>query len=691
MGESEKKDAAVTKSGARNAEKHPVRLAAAVLLVVLSVLVFWRNPSWFYVTDAEGNRTLQTAYVFLTGGMILVSLICLVLPLRLHLPRRLGWIVSLAALFIWPVLDYCISEMAMNTGCKYLEIYRYSIAMNIFLYCVVEGLIGAMTLNLRTAVEGGSILAFVFSAVNIYLMEFRQIPLYITDLVDIRTAGDVAASYRLNLTKGIWLLILFLLTTCLVMHRIWPSKQKYIQKKRGLIRALLSIGALAVTLYTGYYLICTKKPAAHGVSISSFRPIKSYRKNGGLLTFVRSGKFLIVEKPEGYSTEAVEALDAVYTSDSADADTPTPNLIIIMNESFADLQDVGSFETNQEVLPFWNSLEENTVKGSLYVSVFGGHTANTEYEVLTGDSYALCPSGTPYVLYVKDGMENLTTGMKALGYQGNLAMHPAAKTNYNRESVYSDFDFDRFISIKDFEDPQKVRRYVSDEEDFNRIIEEYEAAKAQSDDPFYMFNVTIQNHGGYGADDRNLPQEIQITSEGVESQEKAERYLNLIHLTDQELEKLIGYFEEVEEPTVIVMFGDHQPGLSDAFYDSILETPQSEMSKKEQLSLYKTPFMIWANYDIEEEQDVTLSANYLQTKIKQVIGLPLTGYDKFLAQLQEKLPVFTAVGLLDAEGNYYSVSDEDCPYAEDIRQYEYLVYNHLFDTKNRAALFSPAA
>ncbi len=602
------------------------------------------------------------------------------------LPRRAGWILSLAALFVWPVVCYIVSEEAMATGCNYLHIYRYSIAMNIWLYCVVEGVILALTLNIRTAVLGSTIWMTIFSASNIYLMEFRQIPLYLTDLVDIRTAGDVAGSYHFDLNRGIILLIGFFVGSFVIMHLIWPRKQKYILRLRWLWRTVLIPIALAAAIWTGHYLIFTSAPAKHGVSMSSFRPIKSYVKNGGLLTFVRSGKFLVIDKPEGYSKEAIADLEERYESDSASAASAVPNVIAIMDEAFADLQSVGSFETNQDVMPFYHGLKENTIKGDLYVSVFGGHTANTEYEFLTGDSYALCPSGTPYVLYVKENMPNLTTSLKALGTQGNLSMHPNNAANYNRENVYASFGFEHFIAIGEFQDAERVRGNVSDKADFDRIISEYEAAKAASDDPFYLFTVTMQNHSGYEANDDNLPQEIKITSEGVEDKEQAERYLNLIHLTDQRLGELVTYFEGVKDPTVIVFFGDHEPGLSDAFYDSILPKPHKKMSNEEEMCLYKTPYLIWANFDIQEEE-VDLSANYLQMKVKEAAGLPMTGYDHFLKDLSRKLPIYCGAGSIDAEGNYASASVSKNPYSEEIKAYSYLVYNHLFDQKNWSRMF----
>ena len=101
------------------------------------------------------------------------------------------------------------------------------------------------------------------------------------------------------------------------------------------------------------------------------------------------------------------------------------------------------------------------------------------------------------------------------------------------------------------------------------MISEYESARKQTRDPFYVFTVTIQNHGGYSASQGLIDTPIQITS-AEQKDEAAEQYINLIRTTDLAFENLVSYFKNVEEPTVIIMFGDHQPSLSTSFYEKLI-------------------------------------------------------------------------------------------------------------------------
>ncbi len=666
------------------------RAVAAALIILFTALVWVRCPDYFFKIAKDGTRTLYPTYTILCLLMAAVS-VAAILDRR-KTSRKAGWILSVIALIIWPVIDFLISEMAMSTGCDYLHLRRYVLILNFAAYYLMEAIVLALTLNIRIAVIAGMLLMFVFSAGNIYIVEFRQIPLYLTDLADIKTAGDVAGSYTLGLSKGIFLLLVFLVFTIILMHRIWPFGRKYIEKKRAIWRCVLIPVAVAGTVFSMWYIIRSPYPKKHGVSISTYRPIKSYRKHGGMLTFLRSGNYLFVDVPEGYSADVMAELEEAYPSDSASAvsTADVPNIIVIMDEAFSDLQNVGTFETNEDVMPFIHSMEENTIKGETYVSVFGGHTANSEYEFLTGNTCSFFAVGTPYVLYIKQDLPNITSYLQDLGTGTSLAMHPNTAANYNRQSVYSSLGFDDFLAIDSFTDAERVRTHVSDYADFQKIIEEYEASQASSDAPFFMFNVTMQNHSPYTLEETNLPKDITITSEGVADQEQAEQYLNLLHLTDQRVQELVEYFEQQDDPTMIVFFGDHEPGLSNAFYNSILDKKKNKMNNEEQMELYKTPFFIWANFPIEAEQNVKTSLNYLALQVKEAAGLPLTGYDKFLQQLKEKLPVLTANGTFDAEGNYYTTTSKDSPAAEEVKLYEYLVYNHLFKGSDRSTLFSLA-
>lgn len=608
-------------------------------------------------------------------------------------------------LVIYPMVTFIMVEYAigLNEGALYMQ--RYYIIRNYGLYFIFEMLFYAITLHASAGIIAVASWGTFLAGVNVYLLRFRSAPLYATDLLDIRTAANVSGGYNYTPTRPLVSMFLFLgITIALGFVSVAnvPHKKRW---KAWLLRLVFTVCAVGLA-YVGM-------GKAQNIKVRMFNTSKTYRTKGALLSFAASTKYLEVDKPEGYSRSEVKEIAEEYPSDSSGQDQSqagsqsqadeaagkavstlkdsggfaTPNVIVIMDEAFSDLQSVGSFETNEDPIPFWHSLKENTIRGTAYVSVHGGHTANTEYEFLTGDSYSFIPAGTtPYQVYIKKYMPTMTSVLEQEGYQGNISMHPYKRSGYNRQNVYPHFNFRKCLWQEDFENPQLVRNFISDQADFERIVQEYQTAKAQSDAPFWMFNVTMQNHSSYDMDFDNLPRTIQITSD-VADKDQAERYLNLTRLTDDALKTLLAYFESVDDPTVIVVFGDHEPGLSDDFYSSICGKQVSEMTAEEQMDLYKVPFIIWANYDIPEEDNVVTSINYLQAMMNEKLGLRQTGYSKFLNDMAKSVPVLNGIGYYGDDGKFYDDDDKESPYYEKILQYHYLTYNHLFDTNNRSQLF----
>lgn len=152
-------------------------------------------------------------------------------------------------------------------------------------------------------------------------------------------------------------------------------------------------------------------------------------------------------KPEGYSAEAVDAIAEKYTEDTedteavqADKDTvQATNIIMIMNESLVDFEEVGDLKANKEILPYIRSMNKNVKHGQMHVPTFGGGTARSEYEALTGNSIQFLPSGSvPYQLYVRNPEYGMADILKAQGYQ-TIAMHPHKAANWNRRKGLEEY------------------------------------------------------------------------------------------------------------------------------------------------------------------------------------------------------------------------------------------------------------
>lgn len=410
-------------------------------------------------------------------------------------------------------------------------------------------------------------------------------------------------------------------------------------------------------------------------------PKEEYHNNGLVASLFKQSRNLIINAPEGYDSESLN--DLVSTIEvpilEKSENYEYPNIIAIMNESFSELKTIGDFSTNTEYLSFFNSLSENTIKGNLHVSIFGATTPNSEWEFLTSNSMAFVPKRTvPYQQYVLRKSYSLATILKEQGYTTN-AIHCYYPQGYNRNLAYPRLGFDSFLHINTLEDLTYIREYPSDISTYKNIIKLYE--NKEEGEKLFNFTLTMQNHGSYT--DSNFENSV-IAEDGHYT--KLNQYLSLIKIADSALEELITYFSNQEEHTIILIFGDHQPYVEDEFYNSLLSQKYSDINTKEaQENKYITPFMIWANYDIDTEKyaNITdISANYLASLLLDVAEIQKTPYLEFLDTLREEIPIITGNGYMDKTGVYHDFSEEN-EYSQLIENYNYIQFNNMFDNSHK--------
>ena len=364
----------------------------------------------------------------------------------------------------------------------------------------------------------------------------------------------------------------------------------------------------------------------------------------------------------------------------------------IMNESLADLSVDGNIATSSDYMPYIHSLKKNTIKGHCHMSVFGANTANSEFEFLTGASMAFLPArSVAYTSIVRSEMANFTTTLEQQGYGYDVALHPYHGKGWNREVVYPLLGFKDFISMEDIDESKLsyIRaNYMSDDADYKLIEEYYETyRKSNSSQPFYLFNVTMQNHGGYDTSKQGgVPESIKITDSKLQDA-SAQMYLNLVKYSDDAFKSLTEYFEKVDEPTVIVMFGDHQPSLPDEFWMSLYNGRSEEQYTNEiQANRYTTPFVIWANYDIGSEDNVEISANMLGAYTLDKIGARMTGFQKYLVDMHKTVKFVAGEFYMGADGELHELSEKS-EYSDKVTEYQMLEYNLVADTRNTVDSF----
>lgn len=555
----------------------------------------------------------------------------------------------------------------------------------------------AVSGSTRTAVPLTAVFLYAVSLAEYFVVGFRGRPIMIWDILAVKTAMSVAGNYEFAFTWEMYLAFLGVQAVC-VFALLFPIK---VRGRKG--RFALAGGCTGFVMAFGCWFYSFLMPSM-GLGINMWSVGDTYKEYGYVLSTAVSLSYGVKKKPEGYSYSRVKEIhdqvkeeERIFLASLEEVemeekpDISPVNIICIMNESLSDLRAAGDFETNQEYFPFYNSLKENTIKGSLTVPVFGSMTSNSEFEFLTSDSVALLPAGSiAYQFHVKPETTSLVSTLKSQGYEA-VAMHPYPGDNWNRIESYKNMGFDEFLDLEAYEGSELLRSYVSDQADYEKLIEMVEA-KENPEDKLFLFNVTMQNHGGYEFIYDSFPQEVWLTGDLEGKYPKADQYLSLMKRSDEALEYLVSYFESSEEPTMIVMFGDHQPSVEDEFFDEISGTPSVLVPDEERLMWYETPFMIWTNYGSRAEDKGKTGAIYLAPELLKQAGLEMSPYHKFLLKMQETFPVVHPIGCYDGQERYYSwesLEEEGSPYRNLLLNYEYLVYNHIFDGRKYKEMFLP--
>ena len=647
----------------------------------LFLIFFYVNRTTILENDPEFSSKFKIASIVL-GWIVGVVLIFV----RLDFGKKGNRVINILYILFAPCYIFFNMEIAVfNETYSFRGQHLSLLLFNFLLIGILELIFIVITNRVRLGTDIWAFICVMFNIVNHFVYEFRGTPAMASDIATVGTALEVADGYKIqfNFYTTVALVMLF---DFIMLGRVIKCEPVF----KKVSHRLCGIAVMAIVSVTGFsQLVMTDMVSNRGLYLSLFNPMRSYQQYGSIACFARGIKLSVPEKPNGYSLKKVEEITSKYTSDTVDPNKKRPNVIAVINEAFSDPQVLGDIETNEDYMPFIHDLMKNgnCVSGTTYASIVGGQTANTEYEFLTGNSMAFLPKGTvAFQLYLRHAMPSLVTELKSEGYTGNSATHLQKARNYNRDKAYPLLGFDKFYDYTNMGVPfVKMRNNATDQCTYDNITHDYEQQRKSTDAPYFGYTMTIQNHSSYDVPFDNFDDK-RIVVENADAPDLG-YYLSLIKYSDEMFENLINYYKNTDEPTVILLTGDHQPRIHDESMDSITNGEWRNWNDEEMMRRYEVPFLIWANYDIDKKIVEKTSMNYLQTILMETIDGDLTGFQKFQQDIQKEIPVLTSNGYWGADGKFYSVDDKNSPYYDLIQEYAMLQYNDMTDYKNRVEDF----
>jgi len=528
----------------------------------------------------------------------------------------------------------------------------------LFLYTLLNNTV------IACGITGG--VAVLLSFINRNMIEMRQDPF---KPLDILLGSEFLGIYQsidsqliLTATLGAVFFLLFF-AACLFFIR---------NKRMNLIvRILSTVIVAAVSIwFNGAILSNSDLYESFEVVGNSFNLTDNFESKGFIYSFLYTMNTSRIVAPPNFDRDRALITSRINSFPTADvSDAVMPNIIFVQSEAFSDIVISPSINFDNHVDPLENfkRLLEDSISGHIVVPKFGGGTACTEFDILTGLSTRHFRE-TPFSFsLITRPVRAIPALLSEIGYY-NLAMHPGHGWFYNRQNVYPYLGFDEFQDIETFDETRNKGVYISEEHTMERIIEEYENhMRTRPDTPLFKFAITIQNHGPYGDQygaEKNFNSNIDFP-EGLVS--GFSNYIEGLADGDRELGVLTDFLYDRPEPVIVVFFGDHMPSFPVELFN-VLEPPTAPYYSFEGITrLFQTPFLIWSNkaartmVPLEHpggDSDLVISASHLAVNLLGMLGLDeLDPFVSFVNELSKTYPVILDYFALTSDGDFIQLSE----------------------------------
>jgi len=201
------------------------------------------------------------------------------------------------------------------------------------------------------------------------------------------------------------------------------------------------------------------------------------------------------------------------------------------------------------------------------------------------------PGEYPYKTILRETTcESAAFDLKKLGYRTH-GIHNHTSGFYGRNEVYANMGFDTFTGVEVMHDTIKTPngKWTRDDVLTGCIMDCLESSKGKD----YIYTVTVQPHGMYNVDLLEEDKHIDVLKAPGEEDmlQQYTYYVNQIKETDNFIKDLIKELEEFDEDVMLVMYGDHIPGLG--LSDESFETKRN---------IYQTEYVIWDNFGLKKKK-----------------------------------------------------------------------------------------
>lgn len=233
------------------------------------------------------------------------------------------------------------------------------------------------------------------------------------------------------------------------------------------------------------------------------------------------------------------------------------NVHIVLLESFWDPKLLKKARYNRDpVDPAFRRLWRRAGNARAMSPVFGGYTANAEFEILCG--FPVVEDNVKFERQMLNDVPCLPHLLAERGYR-TVASHPNVPVFWNRVNAYKRMGFQTYWSKQDFTLDDMNREFLADSSLYRQVLEKI-GPTLDAGQPVFNYIVTYFGHWNYPLSASRPPE---ITSKSTV--EEVTTYANTIYYKSRELMDFVGELQRRDPDGIIVLFGDHLPFMGENF------------------------------------------------------------------------------------------------------------------------------
>ena len=353
------------------------------------------------------------------------------------------------------------------------------------------------------------------------------------------------------------------------------------------------------------------------------------------------------DEPVNYDRSKLQELED--KSMKADKSIGTPNIIVILSESFFDIKKIeDDISFDKDVTKNYIQFKNTGNLINLITPSFGSMTSNVSYELLTGGNMTYYHLGyIPFLELYKDNRKrnSLVKELKNNGYTTSIML---GEDSYNSENIMKNIGFTNFSIV---DDKKHIKGfYVSDDYVGDLIIKDLEKNRSKN----FIIVETMEAHLRY-TKNKFDKYDINVSKSTLSEdyQDIVLSYAQGIYDADKMLKKVYDYINSIDEETIILFFGDHLPSLQDDGFNDVYDNLKYFNTNDNLVNTYRkynTEALVLSNYNLDIDFPEYLGYDLLLTYLVNHLDIDLSSYYRWLYSTRDVLPAYNRYVSVNSNG-----------------------------------------